>query len=82
MIEYCFWSNMFQRYWQVSCSSILQKHRIHINTSKLGQAVKDHATLRSLSALIASLPASEHKEFREEFDQVSELDTISLSQYF
>ncbi|KAI0932531.1 hypothetical protein AcW2_001134 [Taiwanofungus camphoratus] len=35
-----------------------------------GQAVKDHATLRSLSALMASLPASENKGFREEFDTV------------
>lgn len=37
----------------------------------VGQAPKDHATLRSLSALIASLPASENKGFREEFDTVS-----------
>ena len=35
-----------------------------------GQAKKDHATLRALSALIASLPASENKGFREEFDTV------------
>jgi len=33
-----------------------------------GQAHSDHTTLRSLSALIASLPASENKYFREEFD--------------
>ncbi|KAF8078301.1 maintenance of mitochondrial structure and function-domain-containing protein [Lyophyllum atratum] len=32
-----------------------------------GQAPRDHATLRSLSALIASLPATENKAFREEF---------------
>ena len=37
----------------------------------LGTATKDHATLRALSALIASLPASQDKEFREEFDTVS-----------
>lgn len=39
-----------------------------------GQSPKDHTALRSLSALVASLPASEHPEFREEFDQV---DTVS-----
>jgi COP9 signalosome complex subunit 6 len=33
-----------------------------------GQARADQTTLRSLSALIASLPASENKYFREEFD--------------
>ncbi|KAG6866856.1 hypothetical protein C0991_008792 [Blastosporella zonata] len=32
-----------------------------------GQAKKDHATLRSFSALIASLPATENKAFRDEF---------------
>ncbi len=37
----------------------------------LGSAKRDHDTLRSLSALIASLPASENKGFREEFDTVS-----------
>ena len=36
----------------------------------LGQARPDQTTLRSLSALIASLPASENKYFREEFDIV------------
>ena len=41
----------------------------------LGQAPKDHAILRSLSALVASLPASENKGFREEFDTVS-LNTL------
>ena len=34
----------------------------------LGQARPDQTTLRSLSALIASLPASENKYFRQEFD--------------
>ena len=38
--------------------------------SRLGKTQKDHATLRSLSALIASLPASENKGFREEFKTV------------
>ncbi|KAF5377513.1 hypothetical protein D9615_005130 [Tricholomella constricta] len=32
-----------------------------------GQAIKDHVTLRSLSALIASLPATENRAFRDEF---------------
>ncbi|KAG6910568.1 hypothetical protein DXG01_009518 [Tephrocybe rancida] len=32
-----------------------------------GQAKKDHATLRSLAALVASLPATENKAFRDEF---------------
>lgn len=36
-----------------------------------GQIPKDHTILRSISALIASLPASENKNFREEFDTVS-----------
>lgn len=35
-----------------------------------GERPTDHTALRSLSALIASLPASEHIEFREEFDKV------------
>jgi len=44
-----------------------------------GQAVKDHSTLRSLSALVASLPASEHKGFREEFD--TEYEDVQLTAY-
>ncbi|THH23108.1 hypothetical protein EUX98_g8074 [Antrodiella citrinella] len=44
-----------------------------------GQATKDHATLRSLSALIASLPASGHKEFRDEFD--TEYEDVQLTAY-
>ncbi|KAG6829283.1 hypothetical protein H0H92_005036 [Tricholoma furcatifolium] len=35
-----------------------------------GEAKKDHATLRALSALVASLPATENKAFREEFSTV------------
>ncbi|KAH7883798.1 maintenance of mitochondrial structure and function-domain-containing protein [Phlebopus sp. FC_14] len=42
---------------------------IHYVTNVIaGHVPKDHTTLRSLSALIASLPASENKGFREEFD--------------
>lgn len=36
----------------------------------LGTVRKDHEILRSLSALVASLPASEHTAFREEFNTV------------
>jgi hypothetical protein len=42
----------------------------------LGQAKKDHATLRALTALIASLPATENKAFRTEFDTVFGLENI------
>lgn len=45
----------------------------------VGSAKKDHATLRALSALIASLPASENKEFREEFD--TEYEDVQLTAY-
>ena len=40
---------------------------------------KDHATLRALSGLIASLPASENREFREEFD--TEYENVQLTAY-
>jgi len=40
-------------------------------TRLAGQARPDQAILRSLAALVASLPASENKHFREEFDTVS-----------
>ena len=43
-----------------------------------GQVPKDHTILRSISALIASLPASENKGFREEFDTVSLALCVSL----
>ena len=35
-----------------------------------GSAPKDHATIRSLAALVASLPASDSQGFREEFETV------------
>jgi COP9 signalosome complex subunit 6 len=44
-----------------------------------GEARKDHGALRSLSALIASLPASESEEFREEFD--TEYEDVQLTAY-
>ncbi|KAJ7814170.1 COP9 signalosome subunit 6, partial [Mycena olivaceomarginata] len=44
-----------------------------------GQAPKDHATLRSLSALIASLPATENNAFREEFE--TEYEDVQLTAF-
>ncbi|KDQ54790.1 hypothetical protein JAAARDRAFT_134778 [Jaapia argillacea MUCL 33604] len=44
-----------------------------------GQSKPDHATLRSLSALVASLPASESNGFREEFD--IEYEDVQLTAY-
>jgi len=39
----------------------------------------DYAILRSIQALVASLPASEHKTFREEFEQ--EYADVELTAY-
>ncbi|KAG6381380.1 maintenance of mitochondrial structure and function-domain-containing protein [Boletus reticuloceps] len=44
-----------------------------------GQVPKDHTILRSISALIASLPASENKGFREEFD--TEYEDVQLTAF-
>ncbi|KAI5119915.1 hypothetical protein M0805_000880 [Coniferiporia weirii] len=44
-----------------------------------GTAPKDYAALRSLTALVASLPASEHPEFREEFDK--EYEDVQLTAF-
>ncbi|EAU93403.2 COP9 signalosome subunit 6 [Coprinopsis cinerea okayama7 len=44
-----------------------------------GTAKKDHDTLRSLAALVASLPASENKAFREEFD--TEYEDVQLTSF-
>jgi len=43
------------------------------------QAPKDHATLRALTALIASLPATENKAFREEFE--TEYEDVQLTAF-
>ncbi|OBZ79855.1 COP9 signalosome complex subunit 6 [Grifola frondosa] len=43
------------------------------------KTTKDHATLRALSALIASLPASENKGFREEFE--TEYEDVQLTAF-
>jgi len=37
----------------------------------LGSSPKDHATIRSLAALVASLPASDSQGFRDEFETVT-----------
>ncbi|KAF8624837.1 hypothetical protein AX15_005720 [Amanita polypyramis BW_CC] len=42
-----------------------------------GEAQKDHTILRSLSALVASLPATENVAFREEFD--TEYEDVQLT---
>ncbi|KIY67592.1 COP9 signalosome subunit 6 [Cylindrobasidium torrendii FP15055 ss-10] len=44
-----------------------------------GSAKKDHSILRSISALVASLPASENKLFREEFD--TEYEDVQITAY-
>jgi hypothetical protein len=43
-----------------------------------GSAKKDYAALRALGALVASLPANESLEFREEFETVSRIWYLSL----
>ncbi|TFY83324.1 hypothetical protein EWM64_g698 [Hericium alpestre] len=54
-------------------------HEQYVKDVVAGAAQKDHATLRSLSALIASLPASENKHFRGEFD--TEYEDVQLTAY-
>ncbi|KAJ3548332.1 hypothetical protein NM688_g5309 [Phlebia brevispora] len=44
-----------------------------------GTAKKDHEALRSLSALVASLPASDHPGFRKEFEM--EYEDVQLTAY-
>ncbi|RXW13104.1 hypothetical protein EST38_g12753 [Candolleomyces aberdarensis] len=44
-----------------------------------GTTKKDHDVLRSLAALVASLPASENKAFREEFD--TEYEDVQLTAF-
>ncbi|THH12163.1 hypothetical protein EW145_g159 [Phellinidium pouzarii] len=44
-----------------------------------GTVPKDYTALRSLSALLASLPASEHPGFREEFDK--EYEDVQLTAF-
>ena len=42
----------------------------YVATVLKGEVPNDYATLRSIQAMVAGLPANEHKTFREEFDQV------------
>ena len=56
----------------VTSCFLVRKFRVIVHT---GTARKDHEILRSLSALVASLPASEHPAFREEFDTVGRFST-------
>jgi len=51
----------------------------YVTEAIAGQKQKDHATLRSLSALIASLPASEHPGFRKEFE--TEFEDVQLTAF-
>lgn len=44
-----------------------------------GSAPKDHATIRSLAALVASLPASDNQGFRDEFETVPILSSKPTS---
>jgi len=70
---------------QTQRAAILMLHeRIVLLTRYLaavlsGQKKKDHDAIRSVSALIASLPASEHQGFREEFD--TEYEDVQLTAY-
>ncbi|KAF8591963.1 hypothetical protein K439DRAFT_1325671 [Ramaria rubella] len=51
----------------------------YITSVITGMAPKDHATLRSLSALLASLPAADQPAFREEFD--TEYADVQMTAY-
>jgi COP9 signalosome complex subunit 6 len=51
----------------------------YVTDAIAGQVPKDHTVLRSISALIASLPASENKGFREEFD--TEYEDVQLTAF-
>ncbi len=47
-----------------------------------GSAPKDHATIRSLVALVASLPASDSQGFRDEFETVPILSSKPIPSLF
>ncbi|KAG8219997.1 maintenance of mitochondrial structure and function-domain-containing protein, partial [Butyriboletus roseoflavus] len=51
----------------------------YVTNTIAGQVPKDHTILRSISALIASLPASENNGFREEFD--TEYEDVQLTAF-
>jgi len=54
------------------CRDIILSLSLSLSYTQLSkdQAPKDYPTLRALTALIASLPATENKAFREEFETV------------
>ncbi|KAG7450211.1 COP9 signalosome subunit 6 [Guyanagaster necrorhizus] len=53
---------------------------VHYVTKALaGKTPKDQAILRSISALVASLPATENKAFREEFD--TEYEDVQITAF-
>jgi COP9 signalosome complex subunit 6 len=52
----------------MSCFLSPPRHTYHIPIA--GSTPKDHATIRSLVALVASLPASDSQGFRNEFETV------------
>jgi hypothetical protein len=73
MSEYWFLCSMWQMWSQVRYTRQVEtQEHSHLCT---GQIPTDHTTLRSLSALIASLPASENKGFRDEFNTVCTFST-------
>ncbi|KAH6917589.1 maintenance of mitochondrial structure and function-domain-containing protein [Coprinopsis sp. MPI-PUGE-AT-0042] len=51
----------------------------YVTDAVAGTAKRDHDVLRSLSALVASLPASENKMFREEFE--TEYEDVQLTAF-
>lgn len=50
-----------------------------ISYGGIGSTKKDHSVLRSIAALIASLPASENRAFREEFD--TEYEDVQITAF-
>jgi COP9 signalosome complex subunit 6 len=54
----------------VIAGSVLPPSRNTMLNVDLGNVSEDYSTLRSLSALLASLPAADQPEFRQEFDTV------------
>lgn len=49
----------------------------YLNAVAAGTAAKDHETLRQISALISSLPATDSSDFREEFMTVRSFQNAS-----
>jgi COP9 signalosome complex subunit 6 len=51
----------------------------YVTNVQAGHVPADNDTLRALSALVASLPASENKEFRNEFE--TEYENVQLTAF-